>query len=156
MNSHRITGLPMPASGTDAVPRDYVDAADVKIDKTIGSAGWYKVGTLSGEMCGVATLTIGGVFVYNQASPSMVDIATQHSQARVFLRLPSLADNQISKIGVIKESTKVYGVYAYYNATSENPVSINIHTHMGTFESANLVVSSAIDGDMLASVALKE
>ena len=156
MNDHRITGLPMPVSGADAVPRDYVDAADIKINKNLTSAGWYKVGTLTGNMCGVATLTIGGVFMNNQASPSMVDIATQYNLARVYLRLPSLADNQISKIGVVKESGSVYGVYAYYNSTNENPVSIHIHTHMGTFESADLDASTVVDNDMLASVGLYE
>ena len=156
MNSHRITELPMPIGDTDAVPKAYVDAADIKISKSLNATGWYKIGTLSGEMCAVATLVVGGIFVNNQASPSMVDIATQYNNARAFLRLPSLADSQISKIGVAKESTKVYGVYAYYNNTNENPVSINIHTHMGAFVSADFAVSSVSDSDMLAVVTLKQ
>lgn len=154
-NGHRVTGLPTPTGDTDAVPKSYVDPADVKINKSLNATGWYKVGTLSGEMCAVATVTTGGKFVYNQASPSMVDIATQYNQARVFLRLPSLTDNQISKIGVVKESTRVYGVYAYYNSSDENPVSINIHTHMGSFVSAELVASDVSESDMFAVVTLK-
>ena len=152
MNHHRITGLPTPQSDSDAVPLSYVDAADIKITQSLNAQGWYKVGTLSGEMCAVATITVGGIFQNNQASPSMVDIATQYDQARTFLRLPSLADNQISKIGVVKESTKVYGVYAYYNSNKENPVSINIHIHMGAFVSADLAVASVTDSDMLSSI----
>lgn len=156
MNHHRISGLPTPTSDSEAVPRSYVDAADIKITKSLNAQGWYKVGTLSGDMCAVATITVGGIFVNNQASPSMVDIATQYNQARTFLRLPSLADNQISKIGVVKESTKVYGVYAYYNTALENTVSINIHIHMGAFESADLVVASVTDSDMLSSINVKQ
>ena len=156
MNHHRITGLPTPTSDSDAVPKSYVDAADSKITKSLNAQGWYKVGTLSGEMCAVATLTIGGIFVNNQASPSMVDIATQYNQARMFLRLPSLADSQISKIGVVKESVKVYGVYAYYNTANQNTVDINVHIHMGAFESADLVVASVTDSNMLSSINVKQ
>lgn len=155
MNNNRLSGLPTPSGSSDAVPKSYVDPADIKISKSLNATGWYKVGTLSGEMCAVATLTVGGIFVNNQASPSMVDIATQYNNARAFLRLPSLADNQISKIGVIKESAKVYGVYAYYNTSSENTVSINTHIHMGTFTSADLAVSSVVESNMLAVITLK-
>lgn len=156
MNNHRITGLPTPTSNADAVPMSYVDPADVKLSKTMNTRGWFKIGTMTGDMCAVVTVTIGGIFVNNQASPSMVDIATQYNGARAFLRFPSLADGQISKIGVVKESVKVYGVYAYYNNTNENPVKVNIHTHMGAFTSADLAASSVTDSDMLAVVTLKE
>lgn len=155
MNKHRITGLPTPTAPSDAVPMSYVDSADIKLTKNLNAQGWYKVGTLSGEMCAVATLTVGGIFVNNQASPSMVDIATQYNQARTFLRLPSLADSQISKIGVVKESTKVYGVYAYYNTANENTVDVNIHIHMGAFVSADMAVSSVTDSNMLTVITLK-
>lgn len=156
MNQNRITGLPTPTSDSEAVPRSYVDAADIKISKSLTAQGWYKVGTLSGEMCAVATLTVGGIFVNNQASPSMVDVATQYNQARTFLRLPSLADNQISKIGVAQESAKVYGVYAYYNSANANTVDINIHIHMGAFVSADLAVASVTDSSMLSSINVKQ
>lgn len=156
MNGHKVTGLPAPTSGSDAVPRSYVDPADVKMEKNLSAQGWYKIGTVSGEMCGVVTLTIGGVFVNNQASPSMVDIATQHNNARAFLRLPALTDNQISKIGVIKESSLVYGVYGYYNSANANTVKINIHTHMGAFAQDAWTASSVSESSMLAVVTLKE
>ncbi len=156
MNDHKITGLPTPTSNTDAVPKSYVDPADVKLEKSLTAPGWYKVGTIAGEMCAVVTLTVGGIFVNNQASPSMVDIATQHNQARAFLRLPSLADSQISKIGLIKEKTTVYGVYAYYNTSNANTVKINAHTHMGTFTLDNWVASSVTDSNMITVMTLKE
>ena len=138
---------------TDDEPK--TDVADIKIGKNLKAKGWYKIGTLSGEMCAVATLTIGGMFMYNQVSPSMVDIATHYDNARAFLRMPSLNEGQIAKIGVVKESPQVYGVYAYYNNTTENPVRINIHTHMGTFTSSDFIVSSVTDSNMIAVVALK-
>lgn len=144
------------SGGTDAVPKSYVDPADVILSKNLNALGWYKIGTVSGDMCAVVTLTIGGIFMNNQASPSMVDIATQYNNARAFLRFPSLSDNQISKIGVIKESTKVYGVYAYYNTATENPVKVNIHTHMGEFAPAGWVASSVTESDMLAVITLKQ
>lgn len=165
MNNHRITGLPTPTSGTDAVPKSYVDPADIRLKKSLNAAGWYKIGTMSGStdsngntdnMCVVVTLTVGGLFVNNQASPSMVDIATQHNQARSFLRIPALADNQISKIALIQEKTTTYGVYAYYNSNLANTVSINVHTHMGVFVSENFTASSVAEGNMLAVVTLKE
>lgn len=160
MNNHRITGLPTPTSPSEAVPLSYVDAADIKITKSLNAQGWYKVGKLYGvsnaTMCAVATLTIGGLFINNQVSPSMVNIATQYNGARVFLSIPSLVENQISKIGVVKESATVYGVYAYYNTANENTVSINIHIHMGTFVSADLEVASVVDSDMLASINVKQ
>lgn len=156
MNSNRITGLPTPTAGSDAVPKSYVDQADTKMEKSLSAQGWYKLGTISGEMCGVVTVTVGGIFVNNQASPSMVDIATQYSNARAFLRMASLADNQISKIGVIKESTTVYGVYAYYNSTAANTVKINIHVHMGAFTSAAWAASGVAESDMLAVITLKQ
>jgi hypothetical protein len=132
------------------------NASDIKLTKSLNAQGWYKVGTLSGDMCAVATLTVGGIFVNNQVSPSMVNIATQYNGARVFLSIPSLVENQISKIGLVKESATVYGVYAYYNTTNENTVSINIHIHMGTFVSANLEVASVTDGDMISFINVKE
>lgn len=165
MNGNKVTGLPTPTSNTDAVPMSYVDPADTRLRKSLNAIGWYKIGTMSGStdgngntvnMCVVVTLTIGGLFVNNQASPSMVDIATQHNQARSFLRIPALADNQISKIALIQEKTTTYGVYAYYNSNLANTVSINIHTHMGEFVSAGLVASSVSESDMKAVVTLKE
>lgn len=165
MNEHRITGLPDPLNDTDAVPKSYAAPADIKIKKSLNSVGWYKIGTISGttdsngntdNMCAVATLTIGGIFVSNQASPSMVDIATQHNQARTLLRIPSLTDNQISKIALIQEKTTIYGVYAYYNSNSANTVSIYIHTHMGAFVSESFTASSVIESDAISVVTLKE
>lgn len=141
---------------TPLIIKHYVDPADVKLAKSLNAQGWYKIGTMTGDMCAVVTVTIGGIFVNNQASPSMVDIATQYNNARAFLRFPSLADGQISKIGVIKESTKVYGVYAYYNNTVENPVKVNVHTHMGEFAPADWVASSVSESNMLAVITLKQ
>ena len=154
MNDHRITGLPTPTDDTDAVPKSYVDAADIKISKNLISKGWYKIGTLSGGVCAVATLTIGGMFMYNPVSPSMVDIATQYDNARAFVRFASLANSPISKIGVVKESHIAYGVYLYYDSAQENSISINIHTHIGTFASADFVVSSVTESGMLAVVGI--
>jgi hypothetical protein len=148
MDNHKITGLPTPTDDTDAVPKSYVDAADIRINKSLSAKGWYKVGSIWGEMCGVATLTIGGAYKNNQASPSMVNIATQLNIARLILQIPSYADNQISMIGVCQEDSVKYGVYAYYNSTLENPVSINVHVYMGTFSPDNLDVSSLQDSDM--------
>lgn len=165
MNNHKVTGLPTPTSGSDAVPKSYVDNLDKKLKKSLNSIGWYKIGTMSAStdsngvtdnMCAVVTLTIGGLFVNNQSSPSMVDIATQHNQARSFLRLPALADNQISKIALIQEKTTTYGVYAYYNSSNANTVSINIHTHMGKFVSEDFTASSVSESNMLAVVTLKQ
>lgn len=156
MNGNRVTGLPMPTDDTDAVPMVYAAPADIEMSKILNAQGWYKLGTISGGMCAVVTLTIGGIFVYNQASPSIVDIATEYSRARAFLRMPSLADKQISKIGVIQESNTVYGVYAYYNSADENTVTIRTHTHMGEFAPADWIASSVSENDMLAVITLNE
>jgi hypothetical protein len=159
MNGNRITGLPMPVDDTDAVPKAYAAPADISMRKSLSGHGWYKIGTLSGNlgnMCAVATVTIGGVFYYNPATPSMVDIATHYVEARAILRLPALLDEQISMIGVTRESDVAYGVYAYYNTTNTNPVVINVHTHMGTFESADLADSTVSNSNMVAVVNLKE
>lgn len=159
MNGNRITGLPMPVDDTDAVPKAYAAPADICIRKSLSGHGWYKIGTVSGDlsnMCAVVTVTIAGVFYYNPTTPSMVDIATHYVEARAILRLPSLLDEQISMIGVTRESDIAYGVYAYYNNTNINPVVINIHTHMGTFESADLADSTVSNSNMIAVVNLKE
>lgn len=156
MNNHAITGLPMPVNDTDAVPMAYAAPADVKMSKRLNTQGWYKLGTISGDMCAVVTLTIGGTFIYNPVSPSMVDIATHYDRARAFLKMPASVDNQLSKIGVIKESATVFGVYGYYNSASENSVKINIHNHMGSFVSADFVASTVSENDMLAVINLKE
>ena len=156
MNEHRITGLPMPVNSTDAVPMAYAAPADVKMSKRLNTQGWYKLGTISGDMCAVVTLTIGGTFIYDSVSPSMVDIATHYDRARAFLKMPASVDKQISKIGVTKESPTVFGVYGYYNSANENSVKINIHTHMGSFVSADWVASNVSESDMLAVITLKE
>ena len=156
MNGNKITGLPMPLDDTDAVPKAYAAPADIKMVKTFNNSGWYKLGTISGAMCGAVTLTIGGVYYYNQPSISMVDIATEFYNARAFLRIPALVDEQISKVGVIQEADTVYGVYAYYKSTQENRVNINVHTHMGEFTPADWIASSVSDSDMIATIALKK
>lgn len=156
MNGNKITGLPMPVDDTDAVPKAYVAPADVKISKNLNTQGWYKVGTIAGEMCAVVTLTIGGMFMNNQTSSSMVDIATHYQNARTFLRIPSVASNQISQICIVMESPTVYGIYAYYNSTTENPIMINVHTHMGVFTEAGLAASSVSTSDMVTMTYLKE
>lgn len=155
MNGHRITGVPEPKLMSDAVPKSYVDPADAKLEKSLDAPGWYKIGAMRGEMCAVVTLTVGGIFVNNQASPSMVDIATQHNQARMFLRLPSLADSQISKIGLMKELTTAYGVYAYYNTSNANTVKINSHVHMGEYEPVDFTPSDVTTDDLFTVIALK-
>ena len=156
MNGNRVTGLPMPTDDTDAVPMAYAAPADVKISKRLNAQGWYKLGKMSGDMCAVVTLTIGGTFIYDSVSPSMVDIATHYDKARVFLKMPSSLDKQLSKIGVIRESATVFGVYGYYNSTRENSVKINIHAHMGQFMQEGLIASSVSESDMLVVTTLKE
>lgn len=131
-------------------------SSDIKITKSLNAKGWHKLGTLSGDMCAVATVTVGGVSVNDQASSCMVDIATQYDQARMFLRVPSLSGNQISHIGLLKESDVVFGVYAYYNTANENTVSINIHTHMGDFISAGLIRESVTDSNMYSFINVKQ
>lgn len=156
MNDHTLTGLPMPVNDSDAVPKAYAAPADVKMSKRLNAQGWYKLGTISGDMCAVVTVTIGGTFIYNPVSPSMVDIATHYDRARAFLKMPASMDNQLSKIGVIKESATVFGVYGYYNSASENSVKINIHTHMGSFAQADWSASAVSESDMVLVIPLKE
>lgn len=117
---------------------------DKRLETKLNAMGWYKIGTMIGNDCAVVTITFGGA----QASPSMVDIATEGNAARASRRLQSLNDGQMTKVGIIKESTTATGVYAYYNNASENLVCINIHTHMGTFISAGLIKSNVTDNDM--------
>lgn len=156
MNNHRITGLPLPSDDTDAVPKSYAAPADIKMINYPNVAGWYKIGKVTGDMCSVNTITIGGIFQNNQASPSAVDIATQYGSARIIKRLSSLTDNQISKIGIISEDAVVFGVYVYYNSAKLNPVLINIHSHMGKFTLEEWGISDVSDSDMLAVMTLKE
>lgn len=154
MNGNKITGLPIPVDDTDAVPKAYAAPADVQMKRNLNAIGWYKIGIITANMCSVITLTIGGVFQNNQASPAVVDIATQYNDARIHTILPSTVSNQISHIGVIIEGPKQFGVYAYYNSAKENPVHINVHPSMGTFQSTDWVISTVSDGDMAAAVAL--
>lgn len=156
MNGHKITGLPTPTKDSDAVPKSYVDKADVKLTKTLDTMGWYKLGTVSGEMCAVVTVTIGGEYGNDDPSPSMVDIATQYNHSRAFLRLPAVADNQVSKFGLIQESASGCGVYLYYNSMMANTVKVNIHTHMGNFTSGGLAASNASESTMIAVITLIE
>lgn len=124
-----------------------------RMDTNLAEQGWYKLGVVSGDVCGLVTLAIGGA---GEASPAMVDIATQNTNARMFLRVASLSDGQISKIGLIQESDYAYGVYAYYNGESDNRVEVNIHTHMGTFTKAAWEASESSEADMMAVLHLKE
>ena len=156
MNGKKITGLPMPLDDTDAVPKAYAAPADIRIRKSLVGPAWYKIGTVNGETCAIVTVTIGGVYHNNDASPSMVDIATQYIGARMILRVPSLMDEQISRIGLVQENGATYGVYAYYNNTNMNPVMVDIHTHMGSFISADLAASTVSDSNMISVIALKE
>ena len=156
MNNHRITGLPFPAGDTDAVPKSYAQPADVKLINYPGAVGWYKIGTVTGDMCSVNTITIGGIFQNNQASPAVVDIATQYGSARIIKRLSSLTDNQISKVGIIAEDYVTYGVYVFYNSAKVNPVLINIHSHMGKFTPQEWGLSDKNDSNMLSVMTLKE
>ena len=156
MNNHRITGLPFPSGDTDAVPKSYAAPADVKMINYPSVTGWYKIGTVTGDMCSVNTITIGGIFQNNQASPAVVDIATQYGSARIIKRISSITDNQISKVGIISEDYVTYGVYVYYNSAKENPVLINIHSHMGKFTLTEWVKSNVSDSNMLSVMTLKE
>ena len=156
MNNHRITGLPFPVGDTDAVPKSYAAPADIKMINYPNAVGWYKIGTVTGDMCSVNTITIGGIFQNNQASPAVVDIATQYGSARIIKRLSSITDNQISKVGIIAEDYVTYGVYVYYNSAKLNPVLINIHSHMGKFTQEDWAISSVSDSNMLLLVTLKE
>ena len=115
----------------------------------------YKIGIITANMCSVTTLTIGGTFENNQANPAMVDIATYYSGALIHLRLASSVENQISRIGITKESPLQFGVYVYYNSSKGNPVDINAHSHMGNFQKDNWVASSLNDANFLAIASLK-
>lgn len=156
MNNHRITGLPFPSSNSDAVPKSYAQPADVKLINYPSVAGWYKIGKVTGDMCSVNTITIGGIFQNNQASPSVVDIATQYGSARIIKKLSSLTDNQISKVGIISEDAVTFGVYVYYNSAKLNPVLINVHSHMGGFTPEEWGISDKSDSNMLSVMTLKE
>lgn len=156
MNGHKVTGLPAPTNSSDAVPKSYVDAADVKLSKGLTTMGWYKIGTVTGQMCAVVTFTIGGEYGNDDPSPSMVDVATQYNYSRAFLRLPALGDSQVSKLGLIQESAGGCGVYLYYNSTMVNTVKVNIHTHMGAFASAGFAASDVGDSNMIAVISLIE
>ena len=159
MNGNKITGLADPTDDTDAVPKSYAAPADVKLHKSLSGVGWYKIGIIKYYMCSVTTFTIGGVFQYNQARPSMVDIATYWQGADAYLRLPSSMENQISEIGITNEGESggkfLCGVYAYYNSSKENPVDINVHSHMGEFQKYNWEASSLTDADFITKINLK-
>lgn len=158
-NGHKVTGLPTPTSDSDAVPMSYVDRGDIKISKSLNTAGWYEIGVLSpatpNDMCAVATLTIGGVFVNNQVNPSMLDLATGRQYYKMVLRIPSTVENQISKIGITPLDSTQYHIYAYYNSSKANTVAVNIHTHMGVFTSKGLEQTPFTDSTMFAITNLK-
>lgn len=159
MNGNKITGLPTPIDDTDAVPKSYAAPADVKLHTRLSAVGWYKIGIIKHYMCSVTTLTIGGVFQYSQVHPSMVDITTYWNGANTYLRLPTSLESQISKIGITDEGESggkfLCGVYAYYNSSKENPVDINVHSHMGEFQKDNWVASSLTDDDFMTMTYLK-
>lgn len=156
MNDHTITGIAAPKNDTDAVPKYYVAPKDKELGTKLSAVGWYKIGIITANMCSVITLTIGGTFENNQVIPSMVDIATHYSAATLHLRLASSVENQISRIGITKESNLQFGVYAYYNSSKSNPVNINAHSHMGEFQKDNWVASSLTDADFITTINLKE
>lgn len=155
MNDHRITGLAAPKNDTDAVPKYYVAPKDIELSTRLSAIGWYKIGIITANMCSVTTLTIGGTFENNQVIPAMVDIATYYNAATIHLRLASSVENQISRIGITKESSLQFGVYAYYNSTKSNPVDINAHSHMGSFQKDNWVASSLTDANFTTTINLK-
>lgn len=141
---------------SNAVPKAYAAPANIKMMNYPSTAGWYKIGKITGDMCAVVTVTIGGIYQCDQVSPSVVDIATHYNGARIITRLPSLVDNQISKIGIIMENPVVYGVYVYYNSNQVNPVSINIHPSMGTFQAEEWTASDVSESDLLVMSYLRE
>lgn len=132
---------------------------DIQLSKKLSTPGWYKIGVIKHYMCSVITLTIGGVFQYSQVHPSMVDIAAYWKGADAYLRLPSTLESQISKIGIANEGESggkfLCGVYAYYNSSQENPVDINVHSHMGEFQKDNWVASNLTDADFTTTIKLK-
>lgn len=154
MNGNKVTGLPNPTDDTDAVPKHCV-ALKTELETRLSAVGWYKIGIIKANMCSVTTLTIGGIFENNQVHPTMVDIATYYSAATIHLRLASTVENQISRIGITMESPLQFGVYAYYNSSKSNPVYINAHSHMGSFQKDNWVASSLTDADFMTMTYLK-
>lgn len=122
-----------------------------KKKKILQAKGWYKLGTLTGDSCAVATLTIGGD---DNTSPSMIDIATEYNNARLLIRVPSLKIATITRLGLSKESEHSYGLYAYYVATAANRVEYSLHTHTGTFSPGDFALSSTADRDLYKAVNL--
>lgn len=133
--------------------------ADAQLNESVHGVGWRKIGTINADidrnMCSVTTITIGGVYYYNPVTPAMVDIATHWQVAKAYLRLPTLLDSQISKIGITKEADLQFGVYIYYTSEQLNYVSINVHPHMGEFQKANWEVSDLTDADFVETINLK-
>ena len=140
---------------TETVVKTVPDApakkTDFKKKKILQANGWYKLGTLTGDSCAVATLTIGGD---DNTSPSMIDIATEYNNARLLIRVPSLKIATITRLGLSKESEHSYGLYAYYVATAANRVEYSLHTHMGTFSPGDFALSSTADRDLYKAVNL--
>lgn len=138
-------------------PRKEAEAASrvnevTKKKKELQAKGWYKLGTIRGDSCAVVTLTIGGD---DQTSPCVVDIATEHNNARMVLRMQAQTLETIARIGLSKESERSYGLYAYYNTDDAHRVEYRAQTLLGTFTAETFAASDITGSNLLWVMPLK-
>lgn len=124
----------------------------------LSAQGWYKIGTLAPATfdTACATFYIGGSFSNAKPTPSIVDVVITSSGANAKTRVSTHELRQIIKVGLIAETSTLFGVYVFYENNNSNWVKIHADTVNGTFTPADFVASSVAESNMVTVAYLDE
>ena len=124
----------------------------------LSAQGWYKIGTLAPATfdTACATFYIGGSFSNTKPTPSIIDVVITSSGANAKTRVSTHDLRQIVRVGLIAETSNLFGVYVFYENNNSNWVKIHADTVNGTFTPADFVASSVAESNMVTVAYLDE
>lgn len=125
--------------------------AYAKVDATLTTAGWYKVGTIQpagGDFTTACRIAIGGNYSYDSPPSAIIDVTSDYDSLNAVVTVPALKNKQVTKVGFIRSEMEIFDVYVYYTHSSRNNVYIAVDMLKGTFTKANLESASVSESNM--------
>ena len=133
--------------------------AYVKVDATLTTAGWYKVGTIKpvgGDFTTACRLSIGGNYNTINHSSAIIDIITDYDSMDAVVVVPTVKTAGVTQVGFIRTEMKTFDVYVGYANNSTNAVYVSADMSRGTFIKANFVASSVAESAMAKVIAINK
>jgi hypothetical protein len=103
---------------------------DIRLDKKLEKAGWYKIGNFSADSqyCGSLKILVNGSYNFQSPYSALIEVVFGYKWANAKTIVPTWSGNGGTAKIAIKEDGVTFGIYIYYDVDARNNATFQIRS----------------------------